>query len=316
MAPTPAQLEAAHAWENGDYVPGRPAMTEFRRRVRYHQSRWRETHGHPIGTQPYAPRPGAHARLVGSRVPLVYGRETGANFLTGAALDAARRRTSFVEANQSFDHQRLWADLLSSEALAFNVFGELASDPALADRAVHTWWPDAPGRVADIRFAHSPGRLDPEYLNSLRAWDAAFILDLDDGTHGILAVDTEYHEWAKPEIPRPENLSTYLRVAERSGIFTPRATDRVHGRWALTVMWLEHLLLHSMLQHRSRRWSWGRYVVVYPAGNSDYAAATARYRGLLADGASFDAITLEAILDAGVLPTRTIAALRDRYLPG
>ena len=38
-------------------------------------------------------------------------------------------------------------------------------------------------------------------------------------------------------------------------------------------MWLEHLLLLSMLQHASGTWSWGRYVVVHPAGNIDFADA-------------------------------------------
>ena len=80
------------------------------------------------------------------------------------ALDAARARTSFIEPHQSFDHQRLWADLLWSPAMAFNLFGDLAADLGLADRAVHAWWPDAPGTVSDVRFAHSPGRLDPAYL--------------------------------------------------------------------------------------------------------------------------------------------------------
>src|SRR5437870_5010265 len=106
------ELEAAHCWEAGDRVPGRPEMTEFRRRLRYHQSQWREAEGHPIGSQPIAPKPGGGAvRLVGSRLPLAYARETGANFLTAGALDAARARTSIVEPHQSFDHQRLWADL-------------------------------------------------------------------------------------------------------------------------------------------------------------------------------------------------------------
>ena len=96
------------------------------------------------------PRPGgAQARLVGSRLPLAYAKETGANFLTAGALDAARTRTSTIEPHQSFDHQRLWADLLSSEAVAFNLFGDLAADLALADQAVHTWWPDAPGSVCE-----------------------------------------------------------------------------------------------------------------------------------------------------------------------
>ena len=159
------ELEAAHCWEADDHVPRRPAVTEFRRRLRYHQARWREANGHPIGSQPIVPRPGGGpARPVGSRLPLDYARATGATFLTAPALDAARARTSTVEPHQSFDHQRLWADLLSSEALSFNLFGDLGADIGRADRAVHRWWPDTPGTVRDIRFAHSPGRLDPSYL--------------------------------------------------------------------------------------------------------------------------------------------------------
>ena len=90
---------------------------------------------------------------------------------------------------------------------------------------MHTWWPDAPGTVAEVRFAHSPGRFDPSYLNSLRAFDAAFILDLGDGTHGIVGVDVKYHERPKPEIPKPTNLPRNLEVAERSGVFAPGALD-------------------------------------------------------------------------------------------
>jgi hypothetical protein len=291
-------------------------MTEFRRRLRYHQARWREASGHPIGSQPIAPRPGgAPARPVGSRLPLDYARETGANFVTAAALDAARARTSVVEPHQSFDHQRLWADLLWSPSLAFNLFGDVSADVGQADRAVHAWWPDAPGSVREGRFAHSPGRFDPAYLNSLRAFDAAFVLDLDDGTQGTVAVNVKYHERSKTEIPKPSNLPRYLDVAERSGVFATGATDAVKGKSDLAVMWLEHLLLLSMLQHVSGAWTWGRYVVVHPAGNSDVADACDRYRELLADSSTFASVTIEELLDADVLSAKTTAALRDRYLP-
>jgi hypothetical protein len=291
-------------------------MTEFRRTLRYHQARWREANGHPIGSQPIVPRGEKPARPVGSRLPLDYARETGANFLTPAALDATRARTSFIEAHQSFDHQRLWADLLWSPALAFNLFGDLAADLELGDRAVHTWWPDAPGTLSDVRFAHSPGRFDPAYLNSLRAFDAAFVLDLDDGTQGILGLETKYHERIKPEIPKPSNLWRYVEVAERSGAFAPGAIDAVKGRSDLAVMWLEHLLLLSMLQHVRGTWSWGRYVVVHPAGNSDFADACARYRALLVDESPFVSVTLEELLDAGGLPNAAVVAFRDRYILG
>jgi len=310
------QLEAAHCWEAADQVSGRPQVTDFRRRLRYHQARWREANGHPIGSQPIAPRPdAASARLVGSRLPLAYARETGANFLTPDALDAARARTSITEPHQSFDHQRLWADLLWSPALAFNLFGDLAADLGLAGRAVHAWWPDVPGTVCEVRFAHSPGRLDRAYLSNLIAFDVAFMLDLGDGTRGILGVDTKYHERTERREPKPSRLPRYLEVTERSGVFERGAIDAVNGT-DLLVMWLEHLLVLSMLQHPSGTWRWGRYLVVYPAGNSDFADACARYADLLADGSTFSSVNIEELLDARALPPKTATALRDRYILG
>jgi hypothetical protein len=70
-----------------------------------------------------------------------------------------------------------------------------------------------------------------------------------------------------------------------------------------------------MRQHPSRAWSWGRYVVVHPAGNSDASDACARYGHLLADRSTFSSMTIEELLEAKVLPARTTAALRERYLP-
>ena len=193
-------LKDAYCWEAVDAVPGRPQMTAFRRQLRYHQSRWREAQGHPIGSQPIRPAgDGKPSRPLGSRLPLDYARETGANFLTPAAHDAVRARLAAKEPHQMLSAQRLWADLLSSMPMCFNLFGDLWADRELADRAVHTWWPDAPGTVGAVRFEHSPGRLDADYLGNLSAFDVAIVLDRSDGGHGILGIETKYHEWAKPE---------------------------------------------------------------------------------------------------------------------
>jgi hypothetical protein len=313
-AATRQELEAAHCWENDDRVPGRPTMTEFRRQSRYQQARWREAQGHPAGTQPIVPKPGGPVRPVGSRIPLAYGREHGANFLTANAFDAAKARMGAVEAHQSVDHQRLWADLLSSAALSFNLFGDLAADLDLADRALHAWFPAAPGRVSAVKFAHSPGRLDASYLANLSSFDAAFILELGDGTRGVVAVDVKYHERNKPETPKPQNLARYTEVAQRSNAFARTGVESLQGRSDLCVMWLGHLLLHSMLQHQSGEWAWGRYVVVHPARNSDVAEACRRYKALLADDSTYATLTLEHLVASGALPQATAVALRDRYL--
>jgi hypothetical protein len=313
--PSEEELRAAHCWENDDRVPGRREMTEFRRLVRYHQARWRESNGHPIGAQPIVPKRGKRSRPVGSRLPFDYAQETGANFVTEGALAAARARTSTSEPHQSFDHQRLWADLLWHVAFGVNLFGDLASDHRRAERAVHALWPDAPARVSDVRFVHSPGRFDPEYLSSLRDFDAAFVLDADDSSHGIVAVATKYHNWTKPETPKPRNRTRNLEVAKRSGAFRRGVPEKLMERSGFGLIWLEHLLMLSMLQHPSGEWFWGRYVVVYPAGNTDFVDACERYREMLKDDSTFDSITLEELLGSGALPRATASALAERYVP-
>ena len=313
-APTKEELEDAHCWERDDLIPRQPLMTEFRQRARLHQARWREAQGHPIGTQPISPLPKDEpARLVGSRVPLAYGKETGANFVTGAALDAARARTSTVERHQSFDHQRLWADLLNSSAAAFNLFGDLAADVGRADRAVHRLWPDTPGTVSAVCFAHSPGRLDAQYLGNLMDFDVMFTLDLGDGTEGLVAVDVKYHERAHRNISKPQRLARYRAVAKRAGIFTPNTVPTVNPS-AMLTLWLEHLLMLSMVHHPSGRWAWGRYVVLHPEGNVDTADHCTRYKALLKDASTFTSLTIEALLASGALPRSATSLLRQRYV--
>ncbi|HEX6787397.1 MAG TPA: hypothetical protein VF076_09365, partial [Acidimicrobiales bacterium] len=105
-----------------------------------------------------------------------------------------------------------------------------------------------------------------------------------------------------------------LEVCDRSGAFAPTARQLL-GRSDLAVMWLEHLLLHSMLQHESGTWTWGRYVVVYPEGNVDLTDAVARYREHLVDDSTYATVTVEELLAARALPGATTTALRERYLP-
>jgi hypothetical protein len=105
-----------------------------------------------------------------------------------------------------------------------------------------------------------------------------------------------------------------VAVTEKSSVFKPGAIEAVNGT-DLLPMWLEHLLVLSMLQHPSRTWRWGRFVLVRPAGNIDFADACKRYGALLKNRSTFSSMTVEELLDSRVLPARTAAALRKRYLP-
>src|SRR5262249_19041806 len=156
--------------------------------------------------------------------------------------------------------------------------------------------------------AHSPGRLDPSYSNSRRYFDAAFVLEMADGSNGILAIDVNYREILDRRGVKPTHMPRFVEVHDRSDAFQPGVVDLLHSSRE-SLIWLEHLLMLSMLQHPSGRWTWGRYVVVYPKANTDVAAATAEYRTLLADDATFTAATIEDLLATKALPSKTTTAL-------
>lgn len=70
-----------------------------------------------------------------------------------------------------------------------------------------------------------------------------------------------------------------------------------------------------MLQHDSKAWASGRYVLVHPQGNHALAKLTEQYRESLTDDATFQVCTIEDMLDEEVLHTQTTdERVRERYL--
>jgi hypothetical protein len=239
------------------------------------------------------------------------------NFLTDAAVQAVHWRLDHPEPYQTINVDRLYGNLLSSMPLCFNLFGLLFSEADLepATAAVHLWWPDAPGLVNAVRFEWSPGRRQPgKFLENRTAFDVAFELTMDNGTLGVIGVETKYHENCRREkLPLEERLARYKLVTERSGIFISGALDALVGT-PLQQIWLDHLLALSMLQHTPQTWTWAKFVLVHPEGNPSYARAADEYRMTLSDFSTFEVRTIESLLDAGVLSPDSTAAFRKRYL--
>ena len=308
------ELEKEHCGVESDAASGQPEVTRFKRAARLHQARWRQEHGLLMGGR--TSRAGAWTP-VGSRLNLDEARRSGANFLTELSKRAVEHRLGNPEPYQMLDEVRLRSDLLSSMPMCFNLFGALWGDLSRAETAVRSWFPDAPGRVNEVRFEWSPGRRDPEYLGNQSALDAALLLKLPDGARGVVGVETKYHEHAQPAPPpRKDQLARYREVAARSGVFVPGFEAQVVGT-DLQQLWLDHLLVLSMLQHHSRTWRWGRFVLVHPQGNPSFADAGWRYRLLLTDSATFEVRTLEDLLGADeALPDELIPLFRERYLMG
>jgi hypothetical protein len=173
------------------------------------------------------------------------------------------------------------------------------------------------GSVTAVRFEWSPLRGTPgRFLGNRSAFDVAFELDMGDGTRGVIGVETKCHEHCKPEaLPDPsKRLPLYTQVTNASGAFAAGAADAFPGT-KLQQIWLDHLLALSMLQDDAGKWTWARFVLMHPERNLSYAVVAREYRAWLTEpAATFDVVSIEPLLSAGVLPDDLVAAFRDRYL--
>ena len=287
--------------------------TEFRKKARLMASLWRETRGLPPGAHQARRRDGTMAcRELGSRLEYGHARRTGANFLTPAIRRQVRDRLARPEDHELIQEQRLWADLLSSQPMCFNLFGELAADLGLATRAARTWWPGRVERVAELRFEWSPGRLDPRYLGNRTAFDAFLRYTPSGGGCGFIGIETKYHERTeRPKRLRPERRERYAEVTKRSGVFRP-GWEQALADTDLQQIWLDHLLALSMVPG----WGSGVFLLVYPAANISMASAARRYADTLLDATTFEHRTLEDMTERlrTVTNARWVAAFEDRYL--
>jgi hypothetical protein len=303
-------------FEKVDRVPGDIETTLFKRRARRQQMLWRESRSIPIGTQPMRPKEGQVYRELGSRIDIAKAREKKWNFLSVAAEEAVEHRLNNPQHHQTLNADRLYADLLSSMPMCFNLFAPLRHNLVLANRAVHAWWPHVPGTVVDVLFEWSPGRRKAgRFLENGSAFDVAFELELGHGRRGLLGVETKYHENCQREAKHASasRIERYRYVSERSGAFLPGAVDAILGT-ELQQIWLDHLLALSMTQDESEPWDWTGFTLVHPAKNPSYARAMERYRMFLRQPDDLLVATLESLLNAQVLPAEIAEAFKQRYL--
>jgi PD-(D/E)XK nuclease superfamily protein len=137
----------------------------FQRRARLQQALWREEQRLPVGEH--------RGRPLGSRLAMPSAKDTLSNYLTDPIRAVVRREVLDPERSRGklFGQPRIFNDLLSSQPLCFNLFGELQQDLALASRALRRLTQGRIERVTEIGFEHSPGRGDPKYTGDRSAFD-------------------------------------------------------------------------------------------------------------------------------------------------
>ncbi|GJD64581.1 hypothetical protein MPEAHAMD_4764 [Methylobacterium frigidaeris] len=107
------------------------------------------------------------------------------------------------EPGAAYDVDRLKTNLLSSQPLAFNLFGPLAGDSQLATRFVTEFLPGTLTEVTDVLFEHSPGRGDPRFTADRTAYDVVMRGRNATGARGLICIEIKYSEPGHEPAPPP-----------------------------------------------------------------------------------------------------------------
>jgi len=155
--------------------------TDFSAYARLLQSKWRHKQGFPKGK-------------LGNFLDIEYAKATKANFLT----DNIRQLVTQEIANAKktgglISEPRIWDNLLSSQPLCFNLFGELHFDLNLATKYFQKLFPNRLDMVTAVKFEYSPGRGDKKYLGDHSAFDV-FVEYAKGNKKGFIGIEVKYAE--------------------------------------------------------------------------------------------------------------------------
>lgn len=278
-----------------------PSDNDFQRETRLRQGLWREKEGLPIGDH--------RGRPLGSRLAMPFALETLANYLTENIKGVVRAEVQKTE--KLYRAPRIYDDLLSSQPLCFNLFGELHLDLDLASKAFQRLL-GQPVTVTGIEFEHSPGRGDPRFTADGSALDVFVSYDVG-GTRGFIGIEVKYAE--NLDVDEARHRARYDQIARQMNIFVPSSLPTLRVR-PLEQFWRDHLLACSLVLDDASGFDHGAFGVLYPSGNKIVESAVTRYRSCLLDAATFTSWTLEQVLlaldDAGAGAWAT--EVRRRYL--
>ena len=284
--------------------PQSKSDNDFARRMRWHQSWYRDR----VLKVPYGTGPWPRSHMPYGNMLTEQSAEAGLNFLAPGIFDLAKRR--IAEGTGTVESFRLMRNMLSSQPMCFNLFGELALDHELATGLVRVLWGEHIARVTGVYIEWAP---EPaaEYLDDRTAFDAFIEYETRDGRAGFVGTETKLsepfsvHRYDKPE---------YRRWMTPDGPWRADSGGEV-AKQEHNQLWRDHLLSWSLLRHPESKYAEGGLSVVYHPEDRRCRDVIAGYRALLRDTATFSSFDLAQVVSAWKpLAGQWLARFEQRYL--
>ncbi|MBW8011998.1 MAG: hypothetical protein FVQ83_12285 [Chloroflexi bacterium] len=218
-----------------DLIGNLPKETGFTKRMRFHQSWWRafvlaeEQGEHPIRNN----------ELIGSAIQK--GEISGKNFLSNnirKAVDETIKERKLFGAG-IIEEGRLFNNLLSSQPLCFNFFGELMLDKDFALQVLRCFYPDLTS-VNRVIFEFAPVE---NYTNDKSAFDVAFEV-MQKSEKGMIGFECKFTDtFSQTEYSKDE----YREVYRQSNNFAKEYELYISGRY--NQLFRNQLIAEALLQN-------------------------------------------------------------------
>lgn len=155
-------------------------------------------------------------------------QENLANFVTDQIRDVVR--SEVLDKDQSkgklYGIPRIFNDLLSSQPLCFNLFGELKGNIGLASKIVSHFTKGRFIEVIDVEFEYSPLRKSLRYSNDRSAFDVYLACKTKSGGRGFIGIAVKYHESLDDPVAKPkDDFVRYNQVAAEMNCFNDSAFE-------------------------------------------------------------------------------------------
>ncbi len=219
---------------------------ELVKRMRFHQSWWRAfVLAEDEGSHPMPQKKG---ESIGSSINK--GDLSHSNFLSENAIKAAEETLN--DRDRSSDkglikEDRLFNNLLSSQPLCFNFFGELKYNLPLATLLLKQFYPDIV-EVTSVLFEYAPNAAQN---NDNSAHDIAIEFTGPDNKKGLIGLECKYTE---PFSPREYDKPEYGEIYEQSKAFTAPYKECIKSHY--NQLFRNQLIVESALINK-------RYDMVY-----------------------------------------------------
>jgi hypothetical protein len=224
-----------------------------------------------------------------------------ANFLSETIADEVRRALAPQpgQPDQVMEPVRLRTNLLSSQPLCFNAFGEFSAPGRQreATAILGRLWPDLVGRVTGIRYEHNPHRGAEGLTGTESAFDVFVDCVTPEGELAFVGIEVKYHESmndtapakeAKREEIRGPRLLALERSAQRVGRDLDELLTNQPGERKVWQVWMDHSLALAMLNTEIQdahscipAYSRGAFVMLFPEHNIQVQGSYNRYKELL-----------------------------------